>query len=397
MLRSRRLAVLLVLAGALLAGGIVELSPTTALAASREGPDSSATDLSLESFDFSNFSDGFGVFTTVSSGETCTDYVGKSTDGGAKFHSLVRVLSWNCSNSNFISSVDSDNEGDIFLYGPQLFVSHNNGATWAKAPFSDVADVDAVGRSVWLVRSLCTSKEIADDTSCRTGLVESNDGGRTWESMLSPSSGEAGSPNPETMQTYLVRSNRETAYLMLAPRGHPDGSSNIAPLWFTSNGGKSWSSREVPCHIDALSSTLSVAPNGTLMTVCASEPSAGSQPKTALESTNAGRTWKLEASGAPNSDLDAGYLGSIDLLSNGRAFLVGDRSSLLETNNAGRTWKSVEPRLGSTAGGTMEIKFFNASDGLVLGNDDNDNERLVLWSTTDGGEHWKVTAPNASP
>jgi photosystem II stability/assembly factor-like uncharacterized protein len=397
MLRSCRLAALVVLAGTVLAGATVALSPSTTLAASHKGSHSSATELSLESFDFSNLSDGFGVFTTVSPSDTCADFVGKSTDGGAKFDSLVRVMSWNCSNSNFTSSVASDDEGDVFLYGPQLFVSHNNGETWSKAPYSGVADVDAVGRSVWLVRSLCTSKEIADDTSCRTGLVESIDGGRTWESMLSPSSGDAGSPIPETMQTYLVRRNRETAYLMLAPGGHPDGSSNIAPLWFTANGGKSWSSRKVPCHIDARSSALSVAPNGTLMTVCASEPGAGSQPKTALESTNAGRTWKLETSGIPYSDLDAGYLGSIDLLSNSRAFLVGDRSSLLETNNGGRIWKAVEPLLGSTAGGTGEIKFFNASDGLVLGNDDNDNERLVLWTTHDGGAHWKVTVPNTTP
>jgi photosystem II stability/assembly factor-like uncharacterized protein len=180
---------------------------------------------------------------------------------------------------------------------------------------------------------------------------------------------------------------------MLAPGGHSDGTSNLAPLWFTSNGGKSWSNRHVPCHLDARSSALSVDPNGTLMTVCASEPSAGTQSKTALESTNGGRTWKLETSSDAYSDLDAGYLGSIDLLSNDRAFLVGDRSSLLETNNGGQSWKAVEPLLGSTAGGTGEIKFFNGLDGLVLGNDDNDNEHLVLWSTVDGGAHWKVTVP----
>jgi photosystem II stability/assembly factor-like uncharacterized protein len=132
------------------------------------------------------------------------------------------------------------------------------------------------------------------------------------------------------------------------------------------------------------------------MTVCASEPGAGDQPKTALESTNGGRTWELETLGTSYSDLDSGYLGSISLLSNNRAFLVGDRSSLLETNTGGRTWKAVEPLLGGTAGGTLEIKFFNGADGLVLGNDDSDNERLVLWNTDDGGAHWRVVVPKMS-
>jgi photosystem II stability/assembly factor-like uncharacterized protein len=48
----------------------------------------------------------------------------------------------------------------------------------------------------------------------------------------------------------------------------------------------------------------------------------------------------------------------------------------------------VKPLLGSTAGGTSEVVFFNAAHGLVLGNDDSDNERLTLWSTADGGKHW---------
>jgi photosystem II stability/assembly factor-like uncharacterized protein len=184
---------------------------------------------------------------------------------------------------------------------------------------------------------------------------------------------------------------------MFAPRGHPNGSSNIAPLWLTTNGGKTWANRQVPCHIDARSSSFSLAPDGTVMTVCASEPSTGFQPKTVLTSANGGKTWTLEApNAAPYPNIDNGYLGSIDLVSSKKAFLVGGRSSLYETFNGGRSWKAVEPLIGSTAGGTSEVRFFNESDGLVLGNNDNDNERLTLWSTSDGGAHWKVVLPKAT-
>ena len=373
------------------------LSQSTSFAASRST--SNAEALRLASFDFSDPTTGLGVFTAQSSnGDTCTDFVGKSNDGGANFASLVRVMSWNCASTNFASLLVSDGRGDEFLFGPRLFVSHNNGKTWSSGRYSgSVANVDAVGESIWMVRDLCTRKEIDSDTSCPTGLVESADGGRTWHSMPSPSSGQSGSPVPATLQSYLVRTNRHTAYLMFAPRGHPNGNSNIAPLWYTTDGGKTWLNRQVPCGIDAQFSTFSLAPDGTLMVVCASEPSAGNQPKTVLESSNGGKRWKVEASNTPPyPNIDAGYLGAIDLISGTKAFLVGGRSSLFETLNGGRSWKAVEPLIGSTAGGTSEVRFFNESDGLVLGNDDNDNERMTLWSTTDGGVHWNVILPKTT-
>ena len=359
----------------------------------------SALPLSLESIDFSSPTTGMGVFTRESlSGDSCTDFIGKSSDGGANFSGLVRAYSWNCSNHEFSSSVASDDSGDIFLYGPQLIVSHNDGRTWSRGPYSgSVVDIDAVDRSIWMVRSLCTRAEIATNATCRTGLVESINGGRTWHSMTSPSSAGAGSPIAGTLQSYLVRVNRDTAYLMFAPHGHPNGSSDVAPLWFTTNGGVTWSNRQVPCHMDAGFSVFSRSREGALMTVCASGPSAGSQPKTVLTSSNGGRSWKLETpSKPPYSELDNGYLGSIDLISGSKAFLVGGRSSLLETRNGGRTWQAVQPLIGSSAGGTSEVRFFSVSEGLVLGNNDNDNERVTLWRTVDGGARWSVVIPKAT-
>jgi photosystem II stability/assembly factor-like uncharacterized protein len=376
---------------------LLGLSQSSSFAATRST--SAAETVRLQSFDFSNPTTGLGVFTEESlSGDKCTDFVGKSNDGGAHFASLVPVMSWNCSTINFSSLIASDGHGDVFLFGPQFFVSHNNGKTWSKGQYSgSVIDLDAVGRSIWMVRSFCTPEEIDADSPCATKLDGSIDGGRTWHSIDSPSTARAGSPVSALMQSYLVRTSRNTAYLMFAPRGHPNGSSNVAPLWLTTNGGRTWSNRQVPCHIDAGSSSFSLAPEGSLMTVCASEPSAGFQPKTVLTSVNGGKAWELETPNvAPYSNIDNGYLGSIDLVSSKTAFLVGGRSSLLETLNGGRSWQAVKPLIGSTAGGTSEVRFFNQSDGLVLGNDDNDDERLTLWSTSDGGAHWKVVLPKTS-
>jgi photosystem II stability/assembly factor-like uncharacterized protein len=348
--------------------------------------------LSMESFDFANSSSGFGVFTRESpSGKVCSDLVGKSTDGGEIFKSLVDVMTWDCANSDFSSSLTTDGYGDAFLYGPQLFVSHDNAKTWTRSPQSGfVLDVKAIGRSVWIVVATCTRAETASDVACPVQLRESNNGGRTWESSLVGPKGHSGGISYGAHgQSYLIRINRLSAYLMLAPTVSTNGGPSVVPLWFTSTGGRSWSSRQVPCHIGALSAVLSAAPNGTLMTVCASGPSTGSQIKSVLESSDGGRTWELKT----DSNIDFGYLGAIDLVTKQEAFLVGGRSSLLVTHDGGALWEPVRPLLGGSDGGTSEVVFFNVDHGIVLGNEENNNEKLTLWSTADGGKHWISKPP----
>jgi photosystem II stability/assembly factor-like uncharacterized protein len=351
--------------------------------------------LSLESIDFSSPKNGLGVFTEEAPNSvTCKDLVGKSTDGGAHFISLVHAMSWNCASSVFSSSLTSDGHGNVFLYGPRLYVSHDGASTWIRVPQSEsVWDVAAVGLSVWIVESKCALADFFGRSSCPIRLLESTNGGRTWrQSPNIPQGSASGISSGAHGQSYLVRIDRSTAYLMLEPHYSLDGGPSIAPLWYTSDGGKSWSNRQVPCHISALSSVFTVATNGTLMAACASQPSAGGQTKSVLESTNGGRTWTLKT----DSNIDYGYLGAIDLVSNNEAFLVGGRSSLLVTHDGGSRWKAVQPLIGSTAGGTSQVFFFGVSHGLVLGNNDSDNERLTLWSTADGGQHWTVRLPVAT-
>lgn len=164
-------------------------------------------------------------------------------------------------------------------------------------------------------------------------LLESINDGRAWEpSRPVP-------PHPITGllsgvangQTYLIRTSRSAAYLMLAPVLNSHGATSVIPLWYTSNGGRSWSNRHVPCGIGAFSAVLSAAPNGTLMAICASEPSVGEQLKSVLESTNTGRNRvskdRCLAPGTPScsaSNIDFGYLGGVDLVTSSEALIVGD-------------------------------------------------------------------------
>jgi photosystem II stability/assembly factor-like uncharacterized protein len=355
---------------------------------------------------FFNARAGFGVFTQQTG--ACQDLVGATANGGATFGPLVPVAAWNCGQGDPAGVLAFDDHGDGFLFGPDLYVTHDSGATWAPSPQAGaVLAVQALGYSIWMVESSCPDGE-SPQASCVLRLFESDDGGRTWAAVSTPAGvtvNDGLASESAQGQTWLARTGPESAYLLSNPQANQQGAADSAPLWFTSDGGRTWSARRLPCAMDANSAVLSVAPDQTLLAVCAGQPSAGSQLKSAVRSSDGGVTWTVQsscsvpASGTPvpactSGPFTAGYLGQIDALSADTAFLVGSRSSLLETHDGGTTWQAVEPFIGDTSDGSIRVIFFNQLDGVVLGEDGNNDDRSTIWSTTDGGVSWFPTVPS---
>jgi photosystem II stability/assembly factor-like uncharacterized protein len=171
-------------------------------------------------------------------------------------------------------------------------------------------------------------------------------------------------------------------------------------MWFTADAGKTWSRRQVRCGpVRAISATVSAAPDGRLLAVCAGQPGMGFQAKSAGRSTDGGRSWAVHTPCLPVRPycrpLDFGYLGQIAAVSAGTGFIVGDRSSLLVTTDGGTHWRVVRPVIGDTSGGTSGVIFVNPRDGFVLGDDLQNNERPTIWRTFDGGAHWSRVFPGA--
>jgi len=172
-------------------------------------------------------------------------------------------------------------------------------------------------------------------------------------------------------------------------------------MWFTADGGATWSTRQARCgQIAAISATLTAFPDGTLLAVCDGQAAAGYQQKSAGRSTDGGSSWtvhtpcpvsRLTCQGS--SPLDSGYLGQIAAVSAGTAFLAGARSSLLVTTDAGSRWRTVRPVIGDSGGGTAQVIFVNCRDGFVLGDDARNNEVPTIWRTTDGGARWSGVVP----
>jgi photosystem II stability/assembly factor-like uncharacterized protein len=175
-------------------------------------------------------------------------------------------------------------------------------------------------------------------------------------------------------------------------------------VWFTADGGGTWSPREVPCGISALSVSLSVAPDGSLTGVCGGEPGAGNQIKSTVHSADGGLTWavhltcgspSLACSSYPSSNPSTGgYVDQIDALSDSVAFLVGERNSVQVTRDGGVSWDPVQPTIGDTAGGPNQLVFFNSSNGVVFGSSSGNGP--TIWSTSDGGAHWSSVTPTTT-
>jgi photosystem II stability/assembly factor-like uncharacterized protein len=379
------------------------VAPVTAKASdttvTASNPAPGAASARLDAIAFTSRSTGYGMYTSRARGR-CQALAGRTTDGGARFGPLAIVTAWRCDTYPPVVTLTADSFGDAFLYDPGLFVTHDSGRAWTNGHQPGVVlAIATAGRSAWMLRADCPRHGVE---TCPLRLLVSADEGRTWAPSAAQPPGatvRAADGQPAVVgaagQTWLLRTGRSSGYVLSSPTG------DRAPMWFTANAGKTWSRRQVRCgRVGAISATVSAAPDGTLLAVCAGQPAAGYQQKSAGRSTDGGRSWTVNTpcpvsrvtchSGSP---LDSGYLGQIDAVSAGTAFLVGDRSSLLVTMDAGSRWRTVRPVIGDSGGGTAQVVFVNCRDGFVLGDDARNNEVPTIWRTIDGGTRWSSVVP----
>ena len=384
--------------------GVLIPASALATAATTAGPASTAAAAGpattapprLQDAAFTSPHRGYGLFNLTGS-KVCRAEVAATADGGARFSRPHVAARWSCDSNDPVSGITADGAGDVFVFGPALAVSHDHGRSWTRDRVGDVLALSAVGRSAWLLSARCTRHGTAPD-KCQVRLLVSADGGRSWRQARLPGATVAGFGSQVVGQADLVRTSKAVGYVLTGPDVNPRGKPDAARIWITRNGGTSWSTHTVPCGLDGLTAALGVAPTGRIFVACAGEPGAGSQAKTLASSPN-GRTWTVRTPCAhvimSCPPLSFGYLGQIAAMSNGTVFLVGPRSSLLVTRNAGRTWRTVKPLIGDDGGGTSSVAFFGPR-GIVVGDDQADNELPAIWHTTDGGIHWHVVHPAIS-
>jgi hypothetical protein len=350
----------------------------------------------------SNSTHGSGMFVRAA-GRRCEAESGVTTDGGADFRDAAAITTWNCNDNPPVTKIAVDSAGDAFAYGPKLFIAPSGSGRWRASPQrGTVLAVSASSNWVWLLLARCHGAQTTLD-GCVLHLVESTNGGRSWRATpAEPPAVTRGSKYGIVTaggQTWLLHLGVYTGYVLASPASNNRGKSDSAALWYTGNGGRSWEKRSLPCGIDALSDAVSKV--GTnLAAVCADEPTAGFQVKTTATSLDGGKTWTREVGcltlpGCKNPLYD-GYLGDIAAVSQYRIYLVGDRSSLLVTSDGGRRWRAVQPVVGDTSGGTVQVIFFGRAHGLVIGQGGATNEKVDIFRTSDGARSWSRFVPRLS-
>jgi hypothetical protein len=403
-LRTSRFRTLIRIATAIVAVLSLAACPAAWAAADRlQAPQLPSTSLVVASF--TSFLDGYGLFNKVI-GSQCQSLVGRTSDGGARFTDLVNVVSSACADGTQWT-IAADDSGDVFVYGPGLYASHDHGRSWSLARRTgQILAVAAAQQSVWMLRQSCGSSGLL---RCHATLMISADGGRHWRrSAVQPDGARyhPGHPSgPYSDQDWLVRTGGSSGYVLFPPgtarATSTSGAGSLnALLRYTSNGGASWVTERVPCARQTFDGVTMAAVPGTrdLAAICSGEPGGlppiPTQVKLVAVSVNGGRSWRvplpcsLDINNAEGCVLANAFTSQIAALSADTIYMVGTEVGLVASHDGGKVWKPVSLPDGASAD-TYQVQFFGKSDGRVVGIS---NVGIVpaIWTTTDSGERWSI-------
>ena len=148
------------------------------------------------------------------------------------------------------------------------------------------------------------------------------------------------------------------AVYLLNQSGSPDGR---ATIW-ASPDGLTWSVHDAPCTwFGGISGALAAWSSSGLALVCGGQPSAGSQAKTAFESTDGGRHWNHR------SDLPVGgYVGSLAAADQNTWALGELRGGIAMTHDGGTSWTEATVANAVGVEGWGYIGFTDPTHGVAV-------------------------------
>ena len=256
-------------------------------------------------------------------------------------------------------------------------VTADGGRTWTRVAATryPIVSVTVFGTSdAWAV----------ENETCAyicPALLRSTDGGRTWTDL-----GQVNVISPSFVSPTV-------GFAV----GYQRSETN-APLLATADGGRTWNEVSRPCGPNTFPNwgdyPAFVSPtHGWIL--CDGQPSAGSQSRTLLETTDGGGTWRSIA-GAIGSQPSvgglgtSGYPGALFFRPDGKGW-IGIGYAALEvttSTDAGRHWHSGGVIETSFGGQFRALGFVNDAVGYALVDLFSSSSRLV--TTRDGGRTWRV-------
>jgi photosystem II stability/assembly factor-like uncharacterized protein len=256
-------------------------------------------------------------------------YLSRTEDGGA---------SWTRQNVNTKAAINDiyfrDKEAGFFLAGNSIFITRDNGVTWAQSKlFSpeefDGADVElysvrfANKKKGWVVGSISKRDRVIDSV-----LVYTEDGGETWRRQRAPT-------RLELIHVDFVSDKR----------GWIVGDGGM--ILFTRDGGQSWTKQTAPVggtfyHVDFRNDKKGwvVGERGTL-----------------LRTTDGGETWTEVQTNVKVTLLSVHFMNDDD------GWAIGRGGTILRTSDQGRSWVLQQ----STTKQNLYSLHYNKKIGWVVG------------------------------
>jgi hypothetical protein len=320
----------------------------------------------------------------------CTSLAGTS-DYGRAWYGVSAPRTGEPYGSSGVSQIRFLDLSDGWAFGPQLWVTHDGGASWKQESTGGmrVTDLETVGDRAFALFAACTGSGASYGAACTSfSLYSSLDTSDQW--LPVPGAGGLGLP-----QTAATRAASASLVLTGGPttgQGYllaPSGELLSGPLT-----GAAWAvaGRQEPCLPGAPgpdgqpTGALLAAGSDHLILVCggAASTAGDSQTKVVMQSSDGGTSWS-PVGGAPSAGIATSLAAA-----QGNLVVLATDAGLYLSDNGGTSWRLAEPGPAGAAAGQRGFAYVGMTsqfDGVALPADAGLHEVFI---TTDGGGTWQA-------
>lgn len=320
--------------------------------------------------------------------QDCTS-IARTDNGGASWYGVRAPVTGAPNGPAGVSQIRFLDRNDGWVFGPELFATHDGGHTWAKISTGGlrVTALEARGDRVFAVWARCTGTGSGFAAHCTSFAVYSAAaGGDEWTPVTGAT---AGSSPGATAGTSPGGTAGSASLLLTGTRGYlltPDGDLVSGPVsgqgaWqplITASGAACTAGAAQPDGQPAGEMLAATGPSG-LVLVCTGQASASAQPKTVYTSADNGTTWQREGS-PPAAGTATSVAGTPS------AIVLATSLGIEVSTDGGATWANA--RGTRPAGGFAFVGMTTPSQGVAVPADPGQH---AVWFTMDGAQTWQAS------
>jgi hypothetical protein len=338
----------------------------------------------LVDLSFVTAEEGWVLGTAPCKSAPCTSVL-HTTDGGRSWAGIPAPQAFlinspkaggpdgDCSTAACVSHLRFGTPRVAYAYGPDLFVTQDAGATWARQD-DGVAVMALELRGTEAVRVIGDRREYECSGGCRLQQRQGTTG--SWRDLSVP-----------RVHGTTVRLEREGAHIYVGGYANIAGGAGpkYAEFYRSTDGGATWKRFDDPCaRHKAYATDLAAAPGGVVSVLCLDQSTARGTASVVL-SSDAAATFGPPRRVPPLKFAGDNFADDIDMGSAEVLSAVGGRQAET-TTNGGRSWDislATESGWVDSGDSLTALGYQNGQTARVIG------PATTVWTTRDGGRHWE--------